>query len=1209
MSPSTSISNTLVIGILVLLATVSCNEQTKFQRLEAEETGVTFSNRVTPNDTLNVINYTNMYNGGGVAVADFNEDGRQDIYFTGNMVENELYLNEGEFKFRDVTAEANVEGKDRWSSGVAAVDINSDGLMDLYVCATTYDDPRRRANLLYINEGVNDQGVPVFEEKAAEYNLADTTKTTMAAFFDYDNDGDLDVYLLVNKFTRNSSMDRYHEKMTQGESVTTDRLYRNEGADSLGHPRFTNVSEEAGILMEGFGLGVNISDINQDGWKDIYVSNDFITNEVVYINNGDGTFTNRAGEIFKHTVHASMGNDIADINNDSRPDVIMLDMRPGNNYRKKNMLQPNDYSTYVNNEKYGYDYQYVRNQLHLHRGAHPDTGLPVYSDIGMHAGISETDWSWTPSVADFDNDGWRDIIITNGFPRDITDHDFAEYVTRNHRFESNSEMLSKAPSVKLKNYVYKNNGDLTFTDVTEEWGMKAPSFSNGAVYSDLDNDGDLDYVVNNINDSAFVYKNHQNEISPDGNNYLRVRFRGAQANTMGLGALVKIEYGDGKTQYYEHTTYRGYLSSVEPVAHFGLGSHKVVDKMTVTWPRKKTEVIKAIKANQVITVNAKDAKTSKEKVYEEEENDKSSQLLREITKKAGTDYVHKESDYNDFSVQPLLPHKLSQYGPGLSVGDVNNDGLDDIYVSGSLKHNGTFLVQQNDGSFLKQERIVGKRSEHRREELGSLFFDADGDGDDDLYVVSGGYEQEPGSEAYRDRLFINEDGRYKVDKEALPNNFSSSGSSVQAADFDRDGDLDLFVGGRVKPHEYPKPVDSYLLENVSEDGRVRFKIVNDEKAPLLNKIGMISDALWTDFNNDGWIDLVLAGEWMSLRFLQNDSGRFVDVTESTGLSSYKGWWNSLCSGDFDNDGDTDYISGNLGTNTHFQASDQYPLRIYGNDFDNNGTFDAVPSIYYKKRDGGKMEVPFHGLQDLSEQIPAMNQAFDSHHALATASVGEVLSKFDTTGTLVYRANYMKSSYIENREGNTFQVTALPDKVQWAPIYGCVAQDVNNDGNLDVILNGNDYGMEISTGRHDALNGLVLLGDGTGDFDVLDFEESGFFVPGDGKALVTLRGAGGAPLIAASQNRGPLKLFRNSQSTGSYKLRPMDAVAVLNYRDSTRRKVELSYGSSFLSSSGRFIPISENVKSIDIKDYQGNSRTVSFERKNKVVGEGRANSKN
>ena len=1190
---SSNRKSTLVIGILVVLTTVSCNRQTLFKRLEASKTGVTFRNQVTSNDTLNIINYTNMYNGGGVAVADFNNDGLQDIYLTGNMVDNELYLNEGEFRFRNITANAGVAGEDRWSSGVAAVDINSDGLMDLYVCATTYDEPHRRANLLYVNKGMNSGGVPVFEEKAAEYNLADTTNTTMAAFFDYDNDGDLDVYLLVNKFTRNSSMDSYREKMTQGESVTTDRLYRNEGADSLGHPWFTDVSNEAGILMEGFGLGVNIADINKDGWKDVYVANDFITNEVVYVNNRDGTFTDRAGEVFKHTVHASMGSNVVDINNDSHPDVVMVDMRPEENYRKKKMLKANNYSAYVKNERYDYDYQYVRNQLHLHRGAHPETGLPVYSDIGMYAGISETDWSWAPSVADFDNDGWRDIVITNGFPKDITDHDFSDYMTQYYRYVPMSEILDKVPSVKLSNYAYRNGGDLTFEDVTEEWGMNITSFSNGAAPADLDQDGDLDYVVNNINGTAFVFRNYQAERDTERHNYLRVRLQGGTGNTMGLGTLLEIEYGDGKKQFHDHTTYRGYLSSVEPIAHFGLGEHSAVDKLTIRWPTGESEVLRNVEANQVLTVDIRNAAERTEVNPKRNIHDDSHSPLRDVTEEFDINYVHEEWDFNDFSVQPLLPHKLSQYGPGLSVGDVNGDGLDDIYVSGSFEHKGTFLIQQQDGTFTRDDLLEESNPSHRQEELGSLLFDADGDGDDDLYIVSGGYELEKENKAYQDRLFINEKGRFYLDRQALPS-FLSSGSAVRAADFDRDGDLDLFVGGRVRPHRYPEPVDSHLLENISEDGSARFKIANDEKAPSLNKIGMISDALWTDFNDDGWIDLILAGEWMALRFLENDSGKLVDVTHNAGLAEYKGWWNSLCGGDFDKDGDTDYVAGNLGTNTYLRASDRHPVSVYGNDFDRNGTFDAVPTVYYKNPDGGKVEVPVHGRQDLSRQIPAIRQKFDSYHAFATASINDILTEFDPIDTLVYQANYMTSSYIENRGNSTFEISPLPDEAQWAPIYGCVAQDVDTDGNLDVILNGNDYGTEVGTGRYDAINGLVLLGDGAGISEVLDFEESGFFVPGDGKALVTLQGADGVPLIAASQNRGPLILFRNSQDVTLHQLEPMDASAMLSYEDGTRKKVELYHGSSFLSASARFISIAKNVKSLRVTDYQGNTRTINYE---------------
>lgn len=1177
-------------GLAAILLLVSCNKsESLLERLPAEETGITFSNVVSQNDSINIFSHTNMFNGGGVAVADFNNDDLQDLYFTGSIVDNDLYLNRGEFKFENITGKAGVAGRDRWSSGVAAVDINDDGWMDLYVCATTYDDPGRRKNLLYINQGLNNDGIPVFREMADEYNVADTGHTTMAAFFDYDNDGDLDLFLMQNQINRRGSMDNYHKKMLNGESETTDKLMRNEGADSLGHPWFGDISDEAGILVEGFGLGLNITDINRDGWKDIYIANDFITNDVLYINNGDGTFTDKAGQIFKHTAHAAMGSDVADINNDGYSDVVVVDMRPEDNYRKKKMLQPSTYSTYVNNERYNYDYQFVRNVLQVYQGRHPDTGEPVFSDIGIRAGIAETDWSWAPLFIDFDNDGWRDLIVTNGFPNDLTDHDFVEYFQRYTGYVSLDKLIDQMPSVKISNYVYRNNGDLTFEDVTERWGLSTPSFSNGTAHADLDNDGNLDLVVNNINEPAFIYRNRQQELHPGKNNYLRLRLEGTGDNVMGMGAFIEIEYGDGKKQFYEHTTYRGYLSSVEPVVHFGLGEHTNVDKLMITWPDSSIQELRDLSVNRVLTLRQEDAAEMKNRAADHTGN--TGRLLRDVTGPSGIDFIHQEWDFIDFNTQPLLPHKLSQYGPGLATGDVNGDGLSDLYVTGAFKHKGVFFVQHPDGSFDREDLLRGNDPENREEELGSLFFDADGDGDDDLYIVSGGYELPPGDRAYQDRLFINENGTFMLAERALPQ-FLSSGSAVRAADFDRDGDLDLFVGGRVSPYRYPEPVDSYILENTSDNGDVRFSIVNSETAPMLNKIGMISDALWTDFNGDGWMDLILAGEWMPLKFLKNDGGTFVDVTGQTGIGGYKGWWNSLCGGDFDNDGDTDYIAGNLGSNTYFQASEQHPVSIYAHDFNNNGAWDAIPSVYYKTRDGGYEEVPFHGLRNLSQQIPSVEGRYDTYHAFASASMEEFLSGFDTSGMLVNRANHMMSSYVENKGGGTFSITPLPDEAQLAPVYGCVSQDLNGDGTLDVVLTGNDYGMEVSAGRADALNGLVLLGDGTGSFREVDIEETGFYVPGDAKALVSFLNQNNELMIAASQNRGPLKLYKAGGGEKSIPLRSDDVSYVIYLEGEKVQKGEVYYGSGFLSQSARYLIPPGGFERIEITDFLGNTRTVT-----------------
>ena len=1085
-----------VIIILVCIAVVSCKkEQKMFTRLDSSETGINFSNRIAENDTMNILSFEYVYNGGGVAMGDFNNDSLTDVYFTGNSVDNKLYLNKGDFKFEDVTAKAGVSAHGKWSSGVALVDINNDGKLDIYVCNNVKKVASERENLLYVNQGTGKDHVPVFKEMAKEYGIADTTHTTNAAFFDYDNDGDLDLFLVVNEMDNTFYPNRYHEKVKDGSSRSTDRLYRNDWDSTQNHPVYTNVSSEAGILTEGFGLGVNVTDINQDGWKDIYVTNDYITNDLLYINNGNGTFTDRADQYFGHTSYSAMGNDVADINNDGLPDIIAVDMLPGTNKRKKMMTPANSYITYQNNEKWGYQYQVPRNTLQLNLGKTKASDQhPVFGEIGLLSGIAETDWSWTPMVTDFDNDGFRDIIITNGFPKDITDMDFMVYRASVERIMSRTMLLEHIPSVKISNVAYRNNGRLQFEDVTEAWGIDEPGFSNGAAYADLDNDGDLDYIVNNINDSASVYRNNKVLSGAKGSNYLRLSFAGERHNINGIGAVAEIIYGDNQKQFSENSPYRGYLSSVEPVVHFGLGATPKIDQVKITWPGGKTQILKNVKVNQTLKVYEKDAVVSAPDVIA------ASQIFEDVSQSLAVAYKHTEEDVIDFNVQKLLPHKLSQYGPALAVGDVNGDGLEDVFIGGAMSRKGRFLMQQKDGKFNVEDRLPGQEGISKNtEDMGVLLFDADLDGDLDLYVVSGSYEATIDTDQLQDKFYVNDGkGNFSADLKAIPK-FLKSGSCVKAADYDRDGDLDLFIGGRVEPGSYPKPVSSYVLRNDSQRGQaVKFTDVSAGVAPELKTIGLVCDGIWTDVDNDGWIDLLLAGEWMPITLLKNVNGKLKAV--KTGIEDKIGWWSSISAGDFDNDGDIDYLAGNLGLNTLSRATSTQPVRMYALDFNKDGFYDAIPTVYYKASDGTYQEFPYNNRDEMGKQIIQVRQRFQEYGKFSEAGIKDIFKPEELKDALVLSANWMKSSYIENKGAGRFVISELPIQAQTAPIFGMDVSDFDMDGNLDVLLTGNDYGADLNVGRYDAFHGLMLKGDGKGGFFPLTASQSGFSTAGNAKEL-------------------------------------------------------------------------------------------------------------
>jgi len=1174
----------------------ACGKRTAFQLISSDHSGIHFNNAIAENDSINPIDMVNMYNGGGVGIGDFNGDGLPDIYFTGNMVSNKLYLNKGNFVFEDVTEAAGVGGRGEWCRGVSVVDINNDGLPDIYLSENIYTDPRKRTNLLYINQGMDSKGVPHFKEMAAEYGLADTLYSTMAYFFDYDNDGDLDMYLAVNNIPRKyPGIGIFRPTVTDGSGFSTGHLYKNVWSDSLKHPVFVDVSKEAGITIEGFGHAATIADINHDGWKDIYVTNDFIGSDILYINNHDGTFTDRSKEYFKHTSATSMGQDIEDINNDGLADLYELDMNPPDNYRKKIFLANNSYQTYSLSDQYGYQYQYVRNCLQLNQGPRVNgmdsVGAPAFSEISLYSGVAETDWSWTPMLADFDNDGYRDIIVTGGYPKDITDHDFQQFMRHATSYASSKSIMDQIPAVRIHNFAFRNNGDLTFSDVSGDWGMLTPGFSNGAAYADLDNDGDLDLVINNVDDEARIYRNMSRERHPEDGHYLRVSFAGDSLNKSGFGTWVELHYDSGRQQVYENNPYRGYLSTLQNVAHFGLGKTTSVDSVIIRWPNGKMQLLRHVACDQVLKVDSRDARVPY--AFNAPVLD-SAALFRDVTASLGIQYQQREKENVDFTVQRMLPHKFSQYGPGIAVGDVDGDGLDDLVVGGSAGYSAELFLQQPDGRFLQRplEADSARSAAKRADDLGLLLFDVDGDGDADLYIAAGGYENPENSAAYQDRLYLN-DGRGNFTPApagVLPENFTSK-FCVRAADYDHDGDLDLFISGRVDPGAYPRAVSSFIYRNDSKDGQVKFTDVTATVAPGLQKIGMVADGLWTDVDNDGWPDLVLAGEWMPFTVLHNDKGTLRNVTSGTGVADKKGWWTSIVSGDFDNDGDIDYVVSNLGLNTNYKASDQYPVRAYGKDFDGNGSYDVITSMFLPDSGGTKREYPLISRDDLFRQVPSMRKRFPTYRTYAVATMDSVLTPEQRQGATILTANEFRSCLFRNDGHGKFTMIPLPAQAQLSVLDGMVARDFDGDGNLDLVINGNDYGTEVSTGRYDALNGLLLKGDGKGGFRPESILASGIYIPGDGKALAALRGAGGAFMLAAGQNRGPLKLYARRERGWQVGLEPGDVAALVTLKDGRVRREEFHFGESFLSQSGRFLWEYGPVSAVDIVDERGQKRRV------------------
>jgi hypothetical protein len=1229
---------TSILFFSILPIIISCNRQHHlFEQVPSSHSGITFNNKIVENDSINPLSVVNIYSGGGVGIGDFNNDGLQDIYLTGGMVPSKLYLNKGNFKFEDVTEQAGVEGLGRWARGVSVVDINNDGLMDIYICNTLYKDPARRRNILYVNLGNDKDGVPQFKDMAAEYGLDINVQSTMASFFDYDNDGDLDMYLTVNEASSGYASSVFIGQDRPSGGQNRGRLYRNDMDIHLGHPVFHDVSDEAGIKFEGYGHAASICDINNDGWKDIYVSDDFISNDILYINNKDGSFTNRVKEYFKHTSYNSMGQDVVDINNDGLPDVVELDMNAEDNYRKKMMSNGGNTNTYQNFENYGYQYQYVRNTLQLNQGPAPgqgdSIGIPVFSEIGFMSGMSQTDWSWTPLVVDFENDGYRDLVVTNGFPRDWSDHDFIAYRQQAAGLVGNMKMLDMIPQVKLHNYAFKNDGAATFAgaagfeDVTDRWGLSQPTFSNGAAYADFDNDGAMDMVVNNIDDEALLYRNTSRDSNRISTHYLNIQFKGGKQNLNGIGATANIFYDHGKQQVYDNNPYRGYLSSVQCMAHFGLGQTACVDSIVIRWNNGKKQTLKDVMADRSITVNEADAKEDDSYLHPPAGH---LSLFREVTADAGIKHTHKDLPFIDFTVQALLPHKLSDYNPALAAADLNGDGLDDLVIGGNQADPAKLLLQQKDGKFIQRELAPGRPpgsplsasasignplsgsppsaspsignplagsplpSSNQAKDEGILVFDANGDGKPDLYIARGGYSAAGDSVDFQDKLYINDGkGNFKEESTALPVNHTSK-LCVRAFDYNNDGKLDLFVFGRVAPGAYPKPVSSFIFRNDSRNGHVKFTDVTAEVAPELKNIGMVCDALFTDFDNDGRTDLIIVGEWMPVTFFRNVNEKFVNVTDHSGIAGQTGWWNSIAAGDFRHTGRMDYVIGNLGTNSFYRGNKKYPVCITAKDFQNNGAYIAITSLYLPDHQDQRPQVkefPAFGRDDIARQFPSIKKRFATYKPFALATMDEILTPGERNGALRLQATMLESCYLRNDGSGKFTLIPLPREAQVSVINAMVVDDFDGDGNLDVLVNGNDYGTEVATGRYDALNGLMLKGDGNGKFLPLSIQASGIYIPHDGKALVKLLGASGDYLVAASQHQDALKLFQLRRKVRAMPINPDDLSAVITSKDGKSRKEEFYYGNSFLSQSSRFIQVDSNVRTLTIRNAKGEARLL------------------
>lgn len=1112
---------------LVLIFTLNLSEAQQrpplFTLMKPAATGLKFTNTVREDDSLHVLVYEYLYNGHGIGIGDFNNDGLQDVFISGNATSNKLFLNKGGLSFDDVSKAANVRGNGTWSTGVSVADVNGDGLADIYVCHSGKYPEAKLANELFINKGTTN-GLPRFEESARRYGLdAPGTQSTQAAFLDYDKDGDLDMFLL------NHSVHTYYAFLnTKRIRATPDfrygnRLFRNDtrhpaepkGADAQ---LFTDVTQDAGIINNplNYGLSVNVSDINQDGWPDIYTTSDYSEQDCYYVNKRDGTFEQSLEKSFHHISKFSMGADIADFNNDGLPDVFTLDMLPEDNHRQKLLSGPDMYDQYHLLLDSGYYRQHMRNMLHLNQGK-DSNGNIRFSEIAQLAGVSNTDWSWSALFADFDGDGWKDLMVTNGYLRDFTDLDFLKYTMPDAQLQAASqgnqnfrtyELVKKMPSNKLGNYLFKNNGDLTFSNVSQKWGFDNPSISNAAAYADLDNDGDLDLIIGQNNEPVQLFRNN----SDQKNRWLQVQLKGEGANRFGIGTRLRL-YAGGEVQYLEQYPVRGFQSTVTPVLQFGVPSG-AIDSLVVEWPYGKKSVLRKVKPGQSLVLAEADAAVD----VRSSEHQLKQTVFADSPAHEQISFRHMENEFVDFQVEVLMPYQLSRMGPALAKADVNGDGHEDVFIGGAIGQAGALFLQGPDGRFTTSANNPWK-ADAASEDVNALFFDADNDKDQDLIVVSGGNEYEDGAIEFQDRLYINDGkGNFARAQNALPE-MRSNKHAIASGDFDQDGDRDIFIGGRGKSGFFPMASPSYILRNDSQNHEVLFTDVTDEINPAVRLPGMVTVASWSDLDADGFPELVIAGDWMSCMLFKNEKGKLKDISQAANLSDTQGQWSALLLEDIDGDGDKDMVMGNCGLNNQFKASGAQPMTIHVKDFDGNGNLDPVTSYFIQ----GK-SYPMASRDELLDQIPILKKKYIKYKDYADATLESIFDKNQLDGASVLKCTISESVVFINNGDLTFAKRDLPIETQFSKPHSILADDYDDDGHTDLLLFGNFFPYRTQLGESDASFGLFLKGTGKGTFEPMLPANSGLFADGDVRGAVQIKNASGQTKLVIAKNDDTIQVI-------------------------------------------------------------------------------------